>query len=104
MTTLLTKHIINELRRLAEDIHSSQGHNHYSKTMSLAADLLENLDASNQEWQEKTDWVQEGINNNTIPANYLGMHRADVLKDRLTRRVTYLETKEAQRLHRLIND
>lgn len=31
-------------------------------------------------WREKTEWVQAGINDGTVPAKYLGVHRADVMK------------------------
>ena len=33
------------------------------------------------EWLDKTEWVQEKINSGHLGARYLGMHRADVLRD-----------------------
>ena len=38
-------------------------------------ELLAGLD----EWIDKTEWVQRGINEGTISAKYLGLHRADVM-------------------------
>jgi hypothetical protein len=33
------------------------------------------------EWLDKTEWVQEKINSGHLGVRYLGMHRADVLRD-----------------------
>jgi len=33
------------------------------------------------EWLDKTEWVQEKINSGPVGVRYLGMHRADVLRD-----------------------
>ena len=35
------------------------------------------------EWIDKTEWVQRGINAGTIPPKYCGWHRADVIADLL---------------------
>ena len=35
--------------------------------------------AAYNEWVAKTEWVQRGINEGTISAKYLGLHRADVM-------------------------
>lgn len=70
--------LINELRMLAEDMHVN-GYNRYSATTSKAADELASLQryrTAYNEWVDKTEWVQEAL-----PAKYLGMHRADALKD-----------------------
>ena len=75
--------LINELRMLAEDLYVN-GYNRYSTAMSKAADELASLEryrsALNQ-WVDKTEWVQADT---TLPAKYLGMHRADVLKDMIS--------------------
>lgn len=70
--------LINELRMLAEDLHVN-GYNGYSAAMSKAADELASLEryrTAYNEWTDKTEWLQKGL-----PAKYLGMHRADALKD-----------------------
>ena len=70
--------LINELRELAEDLYVN-GYNRYSTAMSKAADELESLQryrTAYNEWIDKTEWLQE-----SLPAKYLGMHRADALKD-----------------------
>lgn len=36
-----------------------------------------------EEWHQKTGWVQQGINDGSIPPTYLGWHRADVMADML---------------------
>ena len=73
--------LINELRMLAEDLHVN-GYNRYSAAMSKAADELESLQryrTAFNEWIDKTEWVQE-----SAPPKYLGMHRADALKDMIS--------------------
>ncbi len=70
--------LINELRMLAEDLYVN-GYSRYSTAMSQAADELESLQryrAAYNEWIDKTEWMQK-----SLPAKYLGMHRADALKD-----------------------
>lgn len=70
--------LINELRMLAEDLYVN-GYNRYSAAMSKAADELESLQryrTAFSEWIDKTEWTQK-----SLPAKYLGMHRADALKD-----------------------
>ncbi len=39
---------------------------------------------AHEEWIEKTEWVQRGINDGTIPLKYLGWHRADIVADLLS--------------------
>ena len=76
--------LINELRMLADDVHSTYGHNSYSTEMSKAADELESLEryrTAHNEWIDKTEWVQADA---SLPAKYLGMHRADVLKNMIS--------------------
>ena len=73
--------LINELRMLAEDLHVS-GYNRYSAAMSKAADEIEKLQSyytAYNEWSDKTEWMQKNP-----PAKYLGMHRADALKDMIS--------------------
>jgi len=41
-------------------------------------------------WQDKTEWVQEWISAGKIPAQYLWMHRADVLRAMLERRPPHM--------------
>jgi hypothetical protein len=33
------------------------------------------------EWLDKTSWLQEAMNSNVLNAKYLGLHRADVMKE-----------------------
>ena len=70
--------LINELRMLAEDLHVN-GYNRYSAAMSKAADELGSLQryrTAYNKWIDKTEWVQE-----SGPSKYIGMHRADAIKD-----------------------
>ena len=76
--------LINELRLLADDLHSTYGHSRYTTAMSKAADELESLEryrTAYNEWIDKTEWVRAGT---SLPAKYLGMHRADVLRDMIS--------------------
>ena len=73
--------LINELRMLAEDLHVN-GYNRYSAAMSKAADELGSLQryrTAYNEWIDKTEWVQE-----SKPPKYIGMHRADAIKDMIS--------------------
>jgi hypothetical protein len=36
-------------------------------------------------WHEKTEWVQQAITEGALPARYLGMHRADILRAEIER-------------------
>ena len=85
--------LINELRMLAEDLYVN-GYNRYSAAMSKAADELGSLEryrTAYNEWVAKTEWVQADT---TLPAKYLGMHRADVLKDMISELLDRLEAAE----------
>ena len=56
-------------------------------------ELLDRLEAAEKsrddllaglgEWLDKTKWVQQGVNEGTISAKYLGLHRADVMSSLL---------------------
>ena len=56
---------------------------------SAISELLDRLEATEEErdglhhcfneWIDKTEWVQRGINKGTISPKYLGLHRADVI-------------------------
>ena len=73
--------LINELRMLAEDLHVN-GYNRYSAAMSKAADELGSLQryrTAFNERNDKTERVQD-----SAPPKYLGMHRADALKDMIS--------------------
>lgn len=86
----------NELRMLAEDLHVN-GYNGYSAAMSKAADELGSLEryrTAYNEWIAKTEWVQADT---TLPAKYLGMHRADVLKGMISESLDRLEAAEKER-------
>lgn len=75
--------LTDELRMLAEDLYVN-GYNRYSAAMSKAADELGSLQryrTAYNEWIDKTEWVQADT---SLPAKYLGMHRADVLKDMIS--------------------
>ena len=50
--------------------------------MSKATDEIEELQryhTAYNEWIDKTEWLQK-----SLPAKYLGMHRADALKDMIS--------------------
>ena len=89
--------LTDELRMLAEDLHVN-GYNRYSAAMSKAADELGSLQryrTAYNEWIDKTEWVQE-----SRPSKYIGMHRADALKDMifdLEERTRRLEAAEKER-------
>ena len=73
--------LVNELRMLAEDLYAN-GYNIYPAAMSKAADEIEKLQSyytAYNEWSDKTEWMQKNP-----PAKYLGMHRADALKDMIS--------------------
>ena len=56
---------------------------------AAVSELLDRLEATEEErdglhhcfneWIDKTEWVQRGINKGTISPKYLGLHRADVI-------------------------
>ena len=53
-------------------VQSEQGKRKISKE-------CESYRAAYNVWADKTEWVQQGFNEGTISAKYLGMHRADVM-------------------------
>ena len=53
-------------------VQSEQGKRKISKE-------CESYKAAYNDWADKTEWVQQGFNEGTISAKYLGMHRADVM-------------------------
>lgn len=55
--------IINELRMLAEDFHSTNGTNRYSSAMSTAADEIVRLRAIPEHWQDAAKLITEQDNN-----------------------------------------
>ena len=65
---------------------------------SREASLMAKLEAAEKErdkykrayieWCEKTEWVQDGINNESISPKYLGWHRADITSDLLKKAET----------------
>ena len=64
----------------------------------------ESYKAAYNDWADKTEWVQQGFNEGTISAKYLGMHRADVMarlldeaakeRDALRAKVAAMEKQE----------
>ena len=85
----------NELRRYSRKIGHPAGD--VPAVMRAAADEIERLQsviaglraenaahkAALEEWWQKTEWVQHGINDGSIPPTYLGWHRADAMADML---------------------
>ena len=65
-----------------------------SASPAAISELLDRLEAAEKErdsykfafieYSEKTEWVQRGVNDGTVPAKYLGWHRADVMSDLLS--------------------
>lgn len=41
---------------------------------------LESEEEANREWSKKTYWVQEEVQKGDLPLNYLGWHRADIIR------------------------
>ena len=75
--------LIDELRMLASDLHVNGNHRH-AVAMLHATNELERLQryrTAYNEWVDKTEWVQADT---SLPAKYLGMHLADVLKDMIS--------------------
>ena len=91
---------INELRRLAQEALAVPdglsaewmdrlGQFQEAADASVVSELLDRLEAAEKErdglrhsfneWIDKTEWVQRGINEGTISPKYLGLHRADVM-------------------------
>jgi NAD(P)H-dependent flavin oxidoreductase YrpB (nitropropane dioxygenase family) len=69
---------VSEAQRIADDIHSAVP---TYKLCQEAADELRRLaqvETAWREWLDKTEWVQTSSN-----AGELGMHRADVLRQRI---------------------
>ena len=66
----------------------------HANVKPVLTELLDRLEAVERErdsykfafseYSEKTEWVQRGINDGTIPPKYLGWHRADVMSDLLS--------------------
>jgi len=48
-------------------------------------------------WHQKTEWVQQGINDRSIPPTYLGWHRADVMTDMLKSSKKLIEELQDER-------
>lgn len=62
----------------------------YAKKFKNDANRIDMLEKALNEWLEKTEWVQK-----TSHGQHLGMHRADVMKQRIER----LEAKLIPALH-----
>lgn len=52
----------------------------YAEPAGIAV-AFERERSANQEWIEKTSFVQSWMNSGKLPAKYLGWHRADILRD-----------------------
>ena len=82
---------INELRQLTRRYVGTTAWSPTSPQELI--ELLDRLEAAERErdsykfafseYSEKTEWVQQGINDGTVSAKYLGWHRADVVADLL---------------------
>ena len=73
-----------EIARLHDDIHE-------------LTDERDTYKAAYNEWIAKTEWVQDELTRSKLPAKYLGMHRADVIKteiDSLRARIEAMEKQE----------
>jgi hypothetical protein len=84
-----------EAQRLAAALDALLGYRGINADVGKAAAELRRLDQhelANNVWHEKTEWVQ-----NTVQPHELGMHRADVLRQRIDR----LEAVNAQLLEAL---
>lgn len=82
---------------------------------AVAAELvrrLKNEAASNQEWHEKTAWIQDEFNSGALSVKSLGKHRADVMREEIMRLRSELAeqpragvvTNEREALHEEIED
>jgi len=55
---------------------------------------IERLRFCFNEWLSKTEWVQEGIQEGTLHAKYLGFHRADVISMEIDRLKVEIKTEQ----------
>ena len=86
---------MNEALKLADDcdMHAKHADNaiafealHNAATMIRSqAQEIERLRFCFNQWLSKTEWVQEGIQERTLPAKYLGFHRADIISMEIKR-------------------
>lgn len=80
-----------ELERLAAKLEAAERDIALKEKIidSLEAELnaaekeRDNYKSACNEWAKKTEWVQCGINDGSVPPRYLGWHRADVVADLL---------------------
>ena len=69
------------------------------KVISELEKQRDRFKAACDEWIDKTDWVQT-----TCQGSELGLHRADVLAMRIEKLEQQLAGREAEVIHRFIND
>jgi len=55
---------------------------------------IERLRFCFNEWLSKTEWVQEGIQEGTLHAKYLGFHRADIISMEIDRLKVEIKTEQ----------
>lgn len=85
---------INELRRKLQSGDLIDRIDIHANVKPVLTEILDRLEAAEKErdnykfafseYSEKTEWVQQGINDGTVSAKYLGWHRADVMSDLLS--------------------
>lgn len=74
----------DEIERLAAKLEAAEKSDAESLAMyRKARDERDVYKTAFEEWHQKTGWVQQGINDGSIPPTYLGWHRADVMADML---------------------
>lgn len=62
-----------------------QGGSEYAIRLADEIERLTRFEQAYREWSEKSEWVQDEISAGTLPAKYLGYHRADIVHAEITR-------------------
>ena len=115
---------INELRQKLRSDDLIDHVDIHANVKPILAELINRLEAAEKErdiykfgfngFSEKTEWVQQGINDGTISTKYFGWHRADVMydllsaaekeRDALRAKITEMERQEPVGWQRLYKD
>ena len=69
----------------------------YQRRLTETEDERDDLLACFNEWIAKTEWVQDELTRDVLPAKYFGMHRADAIKaeiDELRAKIERMEKQE----------
>ena len=73
-----------EIEQLKSEIKTEQSLS-FREQVANQAEEIERLRFCFNQWLSKTEWVQEGIQEGTLHAKYLGVHRADIISMEIKR-------------------